>query len=118
MLIQFITQNWLPIVAIIVALLVILVLVLLWRNGYKEQVAQILLYLVTQAEMQFGGGTGTLKFAAVSTWIYEKLPWFIKIFFSKTQIDLMIEEAVTAMKGYLEENAKAKALIEGKTKPV
>lgn len=113
MLLSFITANWLPIIVVIVAILLVGLLVILWRNGYKKQVAQILFYLVTQAEQQFGGGTGELKFAAVSTWIYERLPWYIKLFFTTKQIDMMIEEAVTAMKGYLDENTKAKALVEG-----
>ena len=71
----------------------------------------MLFYLIIEAEKAFGGGTGQLKYAAVVTWLYERLPTIIKILFTEKQIDGMLEDAVTKMKKYLESNMDARILI-------
>jgi len=81
------------------------------KRGATKQVREILFYLVTKAEAEFGRGTGELKFAAVTTWIYERLPAIVRLLFTTKEIDNLIEEAVQKMKEYLESNKKAKALI-------
>ncbi len=60
------------------------------------------------AEKEFGAGTGILKYSAVSTWLYDKLPNLAKILLTKKQIDEIIEFAVDKMKEYLKtiENKK------------
>lgn len=82
------------------------------RYGYKEQVMKVLFYLVTKAEKQLGGGTGELKFAAVTTWLYERFPLALRFFFTTKQVDELIELAVQKMKEYLEKNSKAAELKE------
>lgn len=86
---------------------------LLLRSKYADQAYQILLYLVTKAEKEFGGGTGELKYSAVSTWLYERLPSMAKLVLSQKLIDELIEDAVEYMQDWLEENAKAKKIVEG-----
>ena len=76
-----------------------------------SKVNDMLLYLVIKAEEQFGGGTGDIKYSAVVTWIYERLPSIITWLFTKKQIDKMIEDAVSIMKEYLNKNSKAMKLI-------
>lgn len=73
---------------------------------------KVLFYLVTKAEKQLGGGTGELKFAAVTTWLYERFPLALKFFFTPKQVDELIELAVQKMKEYLEKNSKAAELKE------
>lgn len=68
---NFIIANWQNLLVILVVLVVIFMLL---RLGCRKQVDKILLYLVTKAEAQFGGGTGELKFASVVTWLYDRLP--------------------------------------------
>ena len=71
----------------------------------------MLFYLVTQAEAEFGSGTGDWKYAAVTTWLYERMPAILKFFFTAKQIDTMIEAAVDQMKEYLQKNASAQAFV-------
>lgn len=105
---EFLIANW---DSALVVLLFIVGMIILLKKGYVKQVSEILFYLVTEAEAQFGGGTGELKYAAVTAWLYERLPAIVKILFTVKQIDKLIEEAVQRMKDYLSENAKALELI-------
>lgn len=90
---------------------IITILIILFRIGQKKKIKQMLLYFVTIAERDFGGGTGELKFSAVSTWIYEKIPTLAKVLFTKKQIDQLIEEAVDWMKEYLATNEEARVKV-------
>lgn len=108
MLIDFIKANW---DSILVVLVMVFVLVLLVRNGYKKSVRKILFYLVTQAEIEFGNGTGELKYALVATWLYERIPLIMRIILTEKTIDDLIEQAVIKMKEYLAENENARLLI-------
>ena len=107
--IDFLVLNWDSVLFVIVAALI---LIFLYRKGAKKKVFEMLFYLVIIAEEEFGGGTGQLKFAAVTTWIYDRLPAITKILFTAKQIDNMIEEAVERMKEYLKTNEQARNLIE------
>jgi hypothetical protein len=108
--IEFMIANW-DSVALFVVLVVALALMV--QKGYTAQVKQILFYLVTEAEAQFGGGTGELKYSAVSTWLYDRLPLVAKLVFTNKSIDELIEQAVLEMKEYLEKNKKAQKLVLG-----
>lgn len=105
---DFIKSNWDSI--LLVAFVIIACLVAI-KKGYIKQVKQGLLALVIQAEKMYGGKTGQLKFAAVATWIYEKLPAIARIFLTSQDIENLIEDAVIEMKEYL---AGGKHTAEGK----
>ena len=105
-------MNQYLIIAIVVAVLIAAAFILI-RAGYKKQVCQVLFYLVNHAEQTFGGGTGDLKFAAVTDWIFSRMPIALRLFFTPKQIDRLIEEAVTRMKNYLAANSRAAAFIGG-----
>ncbi|WP_027399235.1 hypothetical protein [Anaerovorax odorimutans] len=102
-------DNFIIILTILIA---IVCCILLLENKYKSQASKILLYLVTLAEQKFGSGTGDLKYSAVSSWLYEKLPNTAKLLLSASVINNLIETAVLEMKVYLESNTKAKAIVE------
>lgn len=106
--IEFLTQYW---DSILVVVLFIAICIVLVRKGSAKYVKQMLFYLVTQAEAEFGSGTGDLKYAAVTTWLYERIPAILKFFFTAKQIDAMIEAAVEQMKEYLKKNASAQAFV-------
>ncbi len=106
--IEFLAQYW---DSILVVILCIVICIALIRKGSAGYVKQILFYLVTQAEAEFGSGTGDLKYAAVTTWLYERIPAILKFFFTAKQIDAMIEAAVDQMKEYLKKNASAQAFV-------
>lgn len=106
--IDFIITNWDSV--LLVALFVLFLLVLVKRGEIKK-VNEILFYLAIEAEGAFGGGTGALKYAAVTAWLYERLPAVVRLLFTTKQIDLLIENAVIRMKKYLDANDNAKVLI-------
>lgn len=106
---DFLAAYWDSVLFVILFIVALIVLV---RKGYGYYAKQILFYLVTKAEAEFGGGTGQLKYAAVTTWLYEKLPVIAKFILTPKTIDNLIEEAVAQMKKYLESNEQAKVLIE------
>ena len=102
--VDFILAHW---SSILVIALFVVALVILIKKGYTKYVKQICFYLVCEAEEKFGSGTGTLKYAAVTAWLYDKLPAVCKFFFTEKQIDGMIEEAVQNMKEWLDANTEA-----------
>lgn len=105
---DLIISNWDSV--LIIVLFIIGMLYLIKKNQINK-LNEILFYLVTEAEKEFGGGTGALKYSAVTTWLYERLPTIVKLLFTDKQIDKMIENAVEDMKKYLKDNKKAKLLI-------
>ncbi len=89
---------------ILVIIIFISIILILLKYGYRKKVDKMLFYLVIKAEKEFGGNTGKLKYSAVTTWVYEKLPNILKIIFTDKEIDTLIEESVNQMKEYLGEN--------------
>lgn len=106
--ISFIAQYW---DSVLVVILFIVACIVLIRKGSTAYVKQMLFYLVTQAEAEYGSGTGELKYAAVTTWLYERIPAIVKFFFTAKQIDQLIEAAVDQMKEYLKKNVSAQAFV-------
>lgn len=100
-------------IIVLAGVLIVAALVLLLKTKYKTQAAEMLLYLVTKAEQELGGGTGQLKYSAVSLWLYERLPSIAKLLLSAKLIDSLIEDAVERMQSYLEVNGKAREIVEG-----
>lgn len=105
---EFIKANLYDILTVIVFVVGCVFLV---RKGYESKVKEMLFYLVCKAEELYGSGTGELKYSAVVTWIYEKLPPIVKLLFTTKQIDQYIEAAVLQMKEYLSKNSQAKFRI-------
>ena len=90
---------------IVIAL--ILLLIAMWKKGYKKQVKEILLVLVIQAEKAWGRGTGAVKFSEV----YNKLPTIVTLLFTRNDIEQMINDAVEQMKRYIESNSAVRSVI-------
>ena len=73
---------------------------------------KILFNLVTQAEKQFGSGTGSLKYAAVADWIYQRIPAVLKLLFTAKDIEKMIESVLAEAKQAWGANENLKGYIE------
>jgi hypothetical protein len=73
---------------------------------------KIIFSLVTEAERALGSGTGKLKLAKVTAWVYEKIPDDMKSLFSAQDIEDMIEDVLKDAQAYWETNEKAKEYIE------
>lgn len=113
--IQFLFANWDSVLVVLAFLALIVVLV---KRGETKVLNKVLFGLVTQAEKQFGGGTGKLKLAAVSDWIYQRIPAVLKLLFSEKDIERMIETALEEAKKAWGNNENIAAYIEPTTEIV
>lgn len=103
-------------IPILVGIAIIIGCYFLLQTKYKKQIATMLLFLVAQAEIEFGSKTGELKYSAVSTWIYERIPTTAKLFLSTSTIDMLIEDAVAQLQTYLEDNIHARTVVQDEHK--
>lgn len=92
---EFLAKNW---DSVLVVVGFVVLCVALVKRGQTKTLKTILFNLVTQAEKEFGSGTGELKFAAVSDWVYQRLPAVLKILFTQKDIDTLIESALEEAK--------------------
>ena len=107
--IQFLAANW---DSALVVLVFIIVLAVLIKRGETKILDKILFNLVTQAEKQFGSGTGSLKFAVVADWIYQRIPAVLKLLFTEKDITNMIESALEEAKKAWGTNGNIKTYVE------
>ena len=105
----FIAKNW-DSVLVFVAILALVVALI--KRGETKILKQILFNLVTQAEKQFGSGTGSLKYAAVADWIYQRIPAVLKLLFTSSDIEKMIEAALEEAKKAWGANENLKGYID------
>lgn len=105
----FLAENW-DSVLVIVAFLALVVMLI--KRGETKILKQILFNLVTQAEKQFGSGTGSLKYAAVADWIYQRIPAVLKLLFTSSDIEKMIEAALEEAKKAWGANENLKGYID------
>lgn len=105
----FLAKNWDSVLVIVAFLTVVVVLI---KRGETKILKQILFNLVTQAEKQFGSGTGSLKYAAVADWIYQRIPAVLKLLFTSSDIEKMIEAALEEAKKAWGANENLKGYID------
>lgn len=105
----FLAKNWDSVLVVVAFLAVVVVLI---KRGETKILKQILFTLVTQAEKQFGSGTGSLKYAAVADWIYQRIPAVLKLLFTSSDIEKMIEAALEEAKKAWGANENLKGYID------
>lgn len=110
--INFLIANWDSVLVVVAFLVLIVVLI---KRGETKVLKKILFNLVTQAEKQFGSGTGELKFAAVADWIYQRIPAILKLLFTEKDIAAMIEAVLEEAKKAWGSNENLKCYIETPT---
>lgn len=106
--INFIFEHW-DIITLVIAAVVCIVYAVF--RGNKSVVMSMLFSLVTEAEKNFGTGTGALKLASVITQVYPKLPTIIKTFISAEILVKWVEKALVLAKQKWEENLSLQAYI-------
>ncbi len=111
--IQFLAANWDSVLVVLAFLVLVVVLI---KRGETKVLKKILFNLVTQAEKQFGSGTGELKFAAVADWIYQRIPAVLKLLFTEKDIADMIEAVLEEAKKAWGTNENLKEYVE--TSPI
>lgn len=105
----FLAKNWDSVLVVVAFLALAVVLI---KRGETKILKQILFNLVTQAEKQFGSGTGSLKYAAVADWIYQRIPAVLKLLFTSSDIEKMIEAALEEAKKAWGANENLKGYID------
>lgn len=105
----FLAKNWDSVLVVVAFLALVVVLI---KRGETKILKQILFNLVTQAEKQFGIGTGSLKYAAVVDWIYQRIPAVLKLLFTSSDIEKMIEAALEEAKKAWGANENLKGYID------
>ena len=105
----FLAKNWDSVLVVVAFLALVVVLI---KRGETKILKQILFNLVTQAEKQFGSGTGSLKYAAVADWIYQRIPAVLKLLFTAKDIEKMIEAALEEAKKAWGANENLKGYID------
>ena len=113
---NFIINNWYIILALVAVLGVAAWYVYRYFNLPSEaQLAKVrewLLWAVTEAEKELGGGTGKLKLRQVYDLFVTRFPWLARI----VPIDLfssLVDEALEDMRDMLKTNQAVKALVSG-----
>lgn len=105
----FLAKNWDSVLVVVAFLALVVVLI---KRGETKILKKILFNLVTQAEKQFGSGTGSLKYAAVADWIYQRIPAVLKLLFTSSDIEKMIEAALEEAKKAWGANENLKGYID------
>lgn len=113
---QFITENWFVIAGVAAVAAsggyAIYAFLRMPSNKQLNKVREWLLYAVTKAEKELGGGTGQIKLRYVYDMFVARFTWLAKIL-SFEAFSLMVDEALEKMKTMLESNKAVKSLVTG-----
>lgn len=113
---EFILENWPIIVAAIAVVAVAAVAVArfvgLPTESQLAKVREWLLWAVTEAEKDLGGGTGQLKLRQVYDLFVTRFPWLAKLVSFELFSDL-VDDALEDMREMLDTNQAVKAFVEG-----
>ena len=116
---EFIIDNWYLILAAICAIVVaVTVVIKFFGLPTATQLAKVkewLLWAVTEAEKDLGGGTGALKLRQVYDLFVTRFLWLAKVI-SFPLFSTMVDEALDKMREMLKTNQAVKNLVEGDMK--
>ena len=82
---------------------VVVILAILYKRGKKDLVKEIIYTLVVKAEKELGSATGSAKYSQVITTLYLKLPFILRLFFTKVELNKYIEDSVRWLKNKLKD---------------
>ena len=112
---EFITEHWYLIVAAIAAVCVIAYLIYkffkLPRASQIEKVKEWLLFAVTQAEREFGSGTGQLKLRYVYDMFVTKFPYLVQ-FISFEAFSNLVDDVLVKFKEMFKSNNALKQYVD------
>ena len=113
---EFIIENWPLIVAALAVIAAVVVAVARFIGlPTEKQLAKVkewLLWAVTEAEKDLGGGTGKLKLRQVYDLFVQRFPWLAKAV-SFELFSSLVDEALDEMREMLDNNQAVKAFVEG-----
>ncbi len=115
---KMLVENWYIIVALIAAFAVAGCIVYRFLKlptaAQAEKVKAWLLWAVTNAEKELGGGTGKLKLRQVYDLFVQRFP-AVAMAISFDTFSQWVDEALTEMRKMLAENKAAAELVKGET---
>lgn len=121
---KYIVENWFVIVGLIAVLTAggyaVYVFVKMPSDKQLNKVREWLLYAVTKAEKELGGGTGQIKLRYVYDiklrYVYDmfvaRFTWLARVI-SFEAFSMMVDEALERMKKMLESNKAMQTLVSG-----
>ncbi len=113
---EFIINYWYIIVAVIAALVVAGVAIYRYfglpSDAQLAKVREWLLWAVTEAEKELGGGTGKLKLRQVYDLFVTRFPWLAKVVSFELFSD-MVDDALDEMREMLKNNRAVQQLVTG-----
>lgn len=113
---EFITQNWFVIVGVATMAAAggyaVYTFVKMPSSKQLDKAREWLLYAVTKAEKELGGGTGQIKLRYVYDMFVARFTWLAKVI-SFEAFSLMVDEALEKMKTMLESNKAVQNLVSG-----
>lgn len=77
-----------------------------------KKVKEWLLFAVTEAEKQLGGGTGKLKLRSVYDLFVQRFPWLVQVI-SFDMFSALVDEALDEMRNLLATNKAVNELVNG-----
>ncbi len=114
---KFITENWFVLVAFAAVAAAggyaAYAFVRMPSDKQMEKVREWLLYAVTKAEKELGGGTGQIKLRYVYDMFVARFTWLAQVI-SFEAFSMMVDDALEKMKGMLEGNKALRQLVNGK----
>lgn len=113
---DFIISNWYVFIAVFAVGLCVGVAVYRFAkmptSEQLQKVREWLLYAVTEAEREFGSGTGQIKLRNVYDLFVQRFPWLVRVVSFAAFGDL-VDDALVDMRKMLNENKDVKTLVEG-----
>lgn len=97
MLEQFTADNLIPISWVLFAIIILAFVIFIIRTGNYALLTKIVNNAVNAAEKKWGAGTGAIKYVEASAYINNMLPWYLKIVFTPSLIDKLIETVVKGL---------------------
>lgn len=113
---SFITENWFVLVALAAVAsaggYAVYTFAKMPSDRQLEKVQEWLLYAVTIAEKELGGGTGQIKLRYVYDMFVARFTWLAKII-TFEMFSMMVDDALVKMKNLLDSNEKVQELVSG-----
>lgn len=113
---EWLIENWTLLVVALAAVVCSVVYVKKFADKPTEDqikaAKEWLVYAVTLAEKELGGGTGKLKLRLTYEWFIEKFPWVAKCVSFET-FSVWVDEALLTARKLLEENQAIKGFVNG-----
>ena len=113
---KYIVENWFVIVGLIAVCAAggyaVYVFVKMPSDKQLNKVREWLLYAVTKAEKELGGGTGQIKLRYVYDMFVARFTWLARVI-SFEAFSMMVDEALERMKKMLESNKAMQTLVSG-----